>query len=223
MNKLLLTSRPTPGTQPGNKLSMGPRCALRVLAFAGASLALAASVQAQGTPPSSGSGYSMYGPGSTYFGLNAGRSNFRLNNGVGGFSAQQRDSSYSLYGGGYFSPYLGAELGYTAFGRINRAGGTTAAEGFNVSLVGKAPLSQSFNLLGRLGTTYGRTDVSSNALSGIAPGKASGFGLSYGVGAEFAFNPTWSAVLQYDEYNLKFVNTGRDKVTSTSVGVRYRF
>ena len=185
-------------------------------------LAMTNAAQAQSNT-TSGSGYSMYGPGSAYIGLNAGQSNYRLNNGVGGFGADQRKNAYSIYGGSYFSNNFGFEVGYTDFDRINRAGGSTKAEGFNVSLVGKLPLSQSFNLLGRLGTTYGRTDVSSNPASGIVSGKQTGWGASYGLGAEYVFSDNISAVLQYDEYRLKFAGSGNDKINTTSLGLRYRF
>ena len=192
------------------------------IALATASLAIAGASHAQSNA-TSGSGYSMYGPGSAYIGLNAGQSNYRLNNGVGGFAADQRKNAYSIYGGSYFSNNFGFELGYTDFDRINRAGGSTKAEGFSISLVGKLPLSPSFNLLGRLGTTYGRTDVSANPASGIASGKQTGWGTSYGLGAEYVFTNNVSAVLQYDEYRLKFAGTGNDKINTTSLGVRYRF
>ena len=190
------------------------------IAIATSTLAMAGVAQAQSSKPS---GYSMYAPGTTYFGLNAGQSNFRLNNGVGGFAADQRKNAYSIYGGSYFSDYFGAELGYTDFDRVNRAGGSTYAQGLSASLVGKLPLSPSFNLLGKLGTTYGRTDVSSNPASGINPGKESRWGLSYGIGAEYAFNTSLSGVLQYDEYNLKFAGTGNSRINTTSLGIRYKF
>jgi opacity protein-like surface antigen len=190
------------------------------IALAAATLAMAGVAQAQS---SLSSGYSMYAPGATYIGINAGQSNYRLNNGVGGFASDQRKNAYSIYGGGYFSNNFGVELGYTDFDRINRAGGSTKAEGFSVSLVGKLPLSPSFNLLGKLGTTYGRTDVSSNPASGIASGKEAKWGLSYGIGAEYAFNSSWSGVLQYDEYNMKFAGTGNDRINTTSLGIRYKF
>ena len=198
------------------------------LVLALSSLTMAVGVQAQTnnmsrTNNEGSSGYTMFATGSSYVGLNAGRSNFRLNNGIGGFPSEQRKNAYSLYGGSYFDNHLGFEIGYADFGRINRAGGSTKAEGFNLGLVGKFPVGSSFNILGRAGTTYGRTDVSAAVASGIAAGKQSNFGLSYGVGAEFAFNPSLSAVVQYDEYNLKFVSTGREKINTTSLGLRYRF
>lgn len=193
------------------------------IALAAAALAMAGGVQAQSSTTSPSGGYSMYAPGASYIGLNAGLANYRLNNGVGGFPADQRKNAYSIYGGSYFNSNLGAELGYTTFEAITRAGGSTKAEGFSVSLVGKLPLAPAFNLLGKLGTTYGRTDVSSNPASGITAGKSSNWGLSYGIGAEYAFSTSWSAVLQYDEYRMKFAGTGNDKITNTSLGIRYNF
>ncbi|WP_114970924.1 outer membrane protein [Rhodoferax ferrireducens] len=46
---------------------------------------------------------------------------------------------------------------------------------------------------------------------------------SYGVGAEYKFTPQWSAVLQYDEHDLKFAGDNRDRISVVSLGARYRF
>jgi OmpA-OmpF porin, OOP family len=169
------------------------------------------------------SGFTAYQPGSGYIGFNAGQSDFGLGNGNGAFGSDNKDTAYSIYGGSYFNNNFGLELGYTDFGRINRAGGNTKAEGISLSVVGKLPLSPSFNLLGRLGTTYGRTNVNAAAGSGVTGGSESGFGVNYGLGVEYAFTPQWSAVLQYDEHDLKYANQGRESLGVTSVGVRYRF
>lgn len=193
------------------------------LATALASFVMAGGAQAQSMSNSSSSSNSMFTPGSAYLGFNLGQSNFRLNNGAGGFASQQRKNSYNIYGGAYFGQYVGAQIGYTDFDRINRAGGSTYANGVTLSLVGRLPVATSFNLLGRVGTTYSRTEVSSSPASGITPGKESSWGASYGIGAEYAFSPNWSGVVQYDEYRMKFAGTGRDRVNVTSLGVRYTF
>jgi OmpA-OmpF porin, OOP family len=185
-------------------------------------LALAGLTAATGAQAQS-SNYSLYAPGASYVGLNAGKSDFSLGSGIGNFTSDKRDTVYSIYAGSYFTPNLGLELGYTNLGKINRAGGNTKAEGANLSLVGKFPVGSSFNLMGKLGTTYGRTDVSSAPGSGIVSGNESGFGVSYGLGAEYTFNPSWSAVLQYDAYDLKFPGSGRDRVSAATAGLRYRF
>lgn len=167
--------------------------------------------------------YSLYSPGSGYIGLNIGQSDYSLGNGLGGFDSDKHKTAYNIYTGSFFHPNFGMEVGYTHFGTINRAGGETKAEGANLSLIGRAPMSPQFNLLGKFGTTYGWTDVSAAPASGIASGTERGFGVSYGLGAEFLFNPQISAVLQYDEHRLKFITTGRDRVSATTVGLRYRF
>ncbi|MBH1957476.1 outer membrane beta-barrel protein [Polaromonas sp.] len=189
--------------------------------FSAAVLAVAALTAAAGAQAQSN--YSLYAPGSGYVGLNAGQSSYSLGNGLSLFSADDHDTAYNIYTGSFFNQNFGAELGYTDFGKIDRAGGRTKAEGINLSLVGRVPVSQSFNLLGKLGTTYGRTDVSSLPGSGVASGKETGFGVSYGLGAEYVFNPQLSAVLQYDEHRLKFAGEGRDSISATTVGLRYRF
>jgi len=165
----------------------------------------------------------MYAPVSAYIGFNVGQSNLNLTNGNNLFGIERSKNTYNLYGGSYFNDYFGLEIGCADFGNINRGDRQTKSEGFNLGLVGKLTLGPSINLLGHLGTTYGRTDVSSNIASGVTAGKQTGWGGSYGIGAEFAINQQLSAVLQYDEYNLKFSGDTRDRINTTSQGLRYRF
>ena len=182
--------------------------------------ALTATVGAQAQSPS----YVPYAtPGTGYVGINVGRSDYSLDNGFNLFGSDKSATSYGINTGTYFNDNFGFELGYTNFGKIGRGGGDTKAQGINLSLIGKAPLSPQFNLLGKLGTTYSRTDVSANRFSGLPTGSDSGFGVSYGIGAEYVFNPQVSAVLQYDEHQIKFADSGRNRVSSTTVGLRYRF
>lgn len=161
--------------------------------------------------------------GNSYVEMGLGKSDYSLGNGIGVFGSDQGNTAYSVRGGTYFNNNLGLELGYTDFGSINRAGGTTKADGINLSLVGKLPLNPSFNLLGKVGTTYSRTEVSSNPASGIVAGSKSDFGLSYGIGAEYLFSPQWSAVLQYESQDMKFAGDRTDRVGVTSLSARYHF
>lgn len=193
-------------------------CATSLLALGASTTAFA-----QNSPSGWDRAKSMYIPGSSYIGFNVGRTNYTLGNGTGIFGNDQSDTSYGLNAGAYFNNYLGLELGMNDFGDAARGGGTTQAYGFNVSLIGKLPLNQNFNLLGKVGTTYGRTEISSRPGSGIRAGKDDGFGVSYGIGAEYVFAPNISAVIQYDEHYLKFVGTDRERVGTASVGLRYRF
>ena len=167
----------------------------------------------------------MAGNGSNYIGLSGGPSDFsRSRGGFGVFHNGDHDTAYSLMAGNYFiNPNVGMELGYTNFGSVARGGGNTKAEGINISLIGKMPVGNSVNLLGKLGTTYGHTEVSSNPASGIQSGSESGFDWSYGVGAELVITPQWSAVLQYDEHYLKFAGASSERITTTTIGARMHF
>jgi OOP family OmpA-OmpF porin len=193
------------------------------LALAAASMTLATTAQAQMMGRSDGS-MSMYAPGSGYIGFNAGRSHYgdRAFN-LTGFVNDRSNNAYSIYGGSWFNNNFGLELGYNDFGSVNRFGGSTKANAVSLSLVGKLPVGQSFNLLGRLGGSYVRTDVSANAAGNIPSGRDNKFDVSYGIGAEYQFTPAWSAVLQYDEYNLRYTGGAKERLNTTTLGVRYHF
>lgn len=184
-----------------------------------ASFTLAAGAQAQGTTSRTGS---MLAPGASYADLNAGTSDFSLGD-VTGWRYDNNDTAYSAHIGSYFNENMGMELGYTDFGTIQRAGGDTRARGLSLSLVGKFPVTPAMNLLGKIGTTYSDTNTTANPLSGVPTGGANGFGLSYGLGAEYAFTPQWSALLQYESHQVQFAGDRDDRLGVTTLGVRYRY
>lgn len=177
---------------------------------------VAMSAQAQSGP------YGLVAPGSSYVELGIGQSDYSLGNGTGLFNSDDGDTAYSIRGGSFFNANLGMEIGYTNFGKINRAGGTTKAEGINLSVVGRMPVSPSFNVLGKIGTTYSHTNVSSLD-SSVAAGTEKDFGLSYGIGAEYLITPQWSGVLQYESTKMQFAGDRSDRVGLTSLSARYRF
>lgn len=187
------------------------------LCVAAAALATAGA-QAQ----SSGSGFaSSY---KSHIGLSAGLTDYKLNDGTGLFGSDKRTTAYNIYMGGYFdNSNLGMELGYTDFGRVTRAGGNTKVDGVNLSLIGKIPMGKYFNLLGKAGGTYARSDVSSAAGSGVTAGSETSFDWSYGVGGELALSPQLSAVLQYNEHRVKYAGDVRDTIKVTSLGLRYSY
>ena len=58
---------------------------------------------------------------------------------------------------------------------------------------------------------------------GAVVGAANGFGVSYGLGVEYAFTPQWSALLQYESHKMKFAGGADERIGMTSIGVRYRY
>jgi OmpA-OmpF porin, OOP family len=157
-----------------------------------------------------------------YVGISGGRSKYDLNSGNVGLESDNTDNALKLYTGGFFHPNWGLEVGYVNAGKARRLGGETEAHGFNLSLVGRAPLSEQFDLFGKVGTTYGRTRTSGFSGLGVQTGKEDGFGLSYGVGARWSFNPQWAAVIEWESHKFKF-SDGDEAVKMTTVGLQYRF
>ena len=157
-----------------------------------------------------------------YVGISAGQSKYDLRSGTGGFGFDDSDTAFKIYTGGYFNPYFGLEAGYLHMGSADRIGGSTKAQGLNLSLIGRAPLGEQFDVFGKLGTTYGRTRTSGYSGVGVATGKDSGFGLSYGLGVRWAFTPQWAAVLEWERHRFHFAD-GKSDVDMTSLGLQYRF
>jgi OmpA-OmpF porin, OOP family len=196
-----------------------------VLAGAGWVLPAAAQVTDGTIGPGARNPRNMWLPatGRTYLGLNLGRSRYNLPCGSTTFLCDDSDRSVHLYAGRMIGDFWGVEMGYLSMGRIPRAGGETHAQGLNLSLVGKAPLGNSFGVFGKFGTTWGRAESSSLASSGVAAGSDRGFGLSVGAGVSYDFTPRLSATLEWDSNDFRFAGTGRDPVRSTSLGLQFRY
>ena len=185
-------------------------------------MAASASAQAQDAPGGSTLSF-LPGKGRASVGLSLGRSRYAAPCGATSFSCDSTDNSVQLYTGTMPSNFWGVELGYIDMGRISRGGGTTTAQGVNMSLVGKAPVWQSLGVFGKVGTTYGRTDSSAQLGGGTSNGLERGFGLSYGAGVSYEFTPRLSATLGWDSHDFVFAGSGRDPVRSTSLGLQYKY
>ena len=115
-----------------------------MLAIAIAALTTVAGAQAQTTSANnSTNAYAMTGVPKIYFDLSAGQTDYRLGNGSGLFGSNNGSTAYAISAGSYFTNNVGVELGYTDFGRINRGGGETRADGVTLKLVGRLPLGLS--------------------------------------------------------------------------------
>jgi opacity protein-like surface antigen len=165
----------------------------------------------------------MPGKGRGYVGLSLGRSRFSVACGPTAFTCDSSDNAVQLSGGSRVGNFWGVELAYIDMGRMARGGGTTRAQGLNLSFVGRTPVWQSLGVFGKLGTTYGRTETSAAGNGGFATGSDHGFGLSYGAGVSYDFTPRLSATLAWDSHDFRFPGTGRDAVRSTSLGLQYRY
>lgn len=159
-----------------------------------------------------------------YVGLNIGKPEYDSSCGaIAGLSCDDPDVSWRIYTGGMFNPFFGVELGYVDMGEADRAGGQVQSRGVDLSLVGRMPLAQSFSVFGKVGATYGRTEVSALAGSGVVTGTETGFAPSIGAGLSFDLGQQWSVLLEWDRHDFRFPGGEREKVTSNSLGVKYLF
>ena len=120
-----------------------------------------------------------------------------------------------------FSRYLGLELGYLNTGNADRNGGRLKAQGANVSLIANVPVTDAFDLFGKVGSTYAWTKESA-APGTVQTGDSNGLGLSFGAGAGYNVTRQVEVLGQWDRNRFKFAS-GRENVDLYTVGVKYKF
>lgn len=156
-----------------------------------------------------------------HVGLSGGQSHFRTDC-SSSFSCDKKDTAWKVYTGGSVNDVLGAELGYTDFGKINASGGQTKAWAANLSLTAGVPIGDRFSVFAKGGGVYGRTDVQASAASLVKTGHKTGWGYTYGVGGALGVTRNVQVRLDWDRYKLDFAGGSRD-VDLLSAGVQYRF
>lgn len=139
-----------------------------------------------------------------------------------GFNCDNPDWAVKVNTGGMLNEWVGIELGYIHTGNADRNGGDARARGVNLSLTGFLPLNYGFSLMAKVGGTYGWTKLSGTA-AGTPRGSEEGFGVAYGAGLSFDFNPNWSLTLEWERHRMKFAGDDDRDVDLATLGVRYRF
>jgi OOP family OmpA-OmpF porin len=159
----------------------------------------------------------------SYLGLSLGRSRHEVSCATASLLCDRQEGPTQFFAGTMLGNFWGVELGYVDMGRMARAAGDSRAQGLNLSLVGKAQMSRSLNVFGKVGTTYGRSESASLFSSGMTAGSGQGFGLTYGAGLSFDVTPRLSATLEWDSTDMRLPGGGRDPVRSTSLGLQFRY
>ena len=165
-----------------------------------------------------------------YVGAGIGQSTFKDWNNqpqIAGFaSSTNTDTSYNLFAGYAFNPYISAEGSYVDLGKFTAdAGGMHdefKASGLTAAAVGTLPIDDTFGLFAKAGLF--RWDTKN---SGAASGSAESTGISplFGVGASINATQNLGFRLGYDIF--KDVgdqnNTGKGDIDVASVGVVFNF
>jgi OOP family OmpA-OmpF porin len=157
---------------------------------------------------------------------------------VNGFSADDRDRGYKLFGGYQINHYVALEagwfdLGSTGFNASTTPTGTLRGDirmrGISLDAVGTFPLNERFSLLGRIGAAHTRTRGSFGATGAVTmPYRASSTsesntGLKLGLGAAFRLSDAWSVRAEVERFHMGDSVGNKGHVDLMSIGLVYRF
>lgn len=145
----------------------------------------------------------MAADGRVYAGADFGKSK------IDGFS--DRETSVGAFVGYAITPAIAIEAGYRSLAEFDFAGADLSVDQIALSGVGTLPLSNNFNVYGRLG--YNRVKVKGSGPLGSASGSESG--VLYGVGLGYNFTPTVAGRIE--------VQKPTSDSTNLSAGVVFSF
>jgi len=159
-----------------------------------------------------------------------------------GFSANETDTGFKLFGGYRFHPNFAVEGGYAELGKFSASGTVTTfnfvpivplptkvtievGQGLHLAVVGNVPLANQFSVFGRLGAYNMRTEmkVTVSGISSSESARNTGFLLGAGVGYDFTRNVGMR--VEWEQFNKvgDKDKTGQGDVGLLSVGLVYRF
>ncbi|MDX8379603.1 MAG: porin family protein [Gallionella sp.] len=140
-------------------------------------------------------------------------------------AASSKKSNF-IYGGllGYqYNKNLATEVQFTGFGKATDvAGNTVKGDVLSLSMVGTLPLTNKFELLGKLGIARAKTTSSAGATNL----GASRTGLTYGIGVQYNVSSNLGLRLGWDRYAVATSKAGvktKGNATVMTVGAVYKF
>lgn len=158
-----------------------------------------------------------------HIGISLGQSEFKEGC-PGGFSCDDKDTTWRLYGGRRFGDILGGEIGYVDFGEFDRGGGKTKAEAVDFAVTAGFPFgpNRNWSVFGKFGGIWAESDVSAAPGSGLETGSSDGFGFRWGLGLQAGLTPNWAIRADWDRYRVD-MPSGDEDVDTLTLGVQYTF
>lgn len=147
--------------------------------------------------------------------------------GVAPSAAALSKKSNFIYGGlaGYqFNKNLATEVQFTGFGKATDVlGNTVKGDALSMSVVGMWPLTDSLELLGKLGVASAKT-TSSVAATNLGATRTAA---TYGLGAQYNVSQNLGLRLSWDRYGVATANAAGVKTNGNAnvmtVGAVYKF
>lgn len=157
-----------------------------------------------------------------YVGADIGQSKLEADVG-NGYTASKHETSWSVFGGYQFHPNFAVELGYRDLGKVSEsyAGSNYSleADAVELSVVGKLPLNDQFDVYGRLGMGSIKAKDSYSDALGSYSGSTTKTKALFGVGAHYAISKEFGLRAEYAQFSKI------DDVTlsSLTIGADYHF
>ena len=159
-----------------------------------------------------------------------------------GFSANETDTGFKLFGGYRFHPNFAVEGGYAELGKFSASGTVTTfnfvpivplptkvtievGQGLHLAVVGNVPLANQFSVFGRLGAYNLRTEMKVTVAGISSSESARNTGVLLGLGAGYDFTGNVGMRVEWEKFNKvgDKDKTGQGDVGLLSVGLVYRF
>ncbi len=207
---------------PPNSPRSGPAVMAAAVATPAVGALLAACLLLPAVSQAQGLRADEFGPGVSraYVGASVGKSKFDPDC-LPGLSCDKSKTAFKVFAGTVLNETFGAEFAYLNLGRINVAGGSQKAHGFNLSLTGHMPIGRDFSGFGKVGATYGWTETRSS-VPGASTGDDNGLGISYGLGLGYKISAELEAILEYERHRFSFA-PGSQTIGLTSIGLRFKY
>lgn len=155
-------------------------------------------------------------------------------------SVDDSDTAYKLFVGYRANKYFAVEASWADLGEATYSAQVTSpmsgnanasweASAFALSALGILPLTNQFEVFGKLGYSLWDADLRVSASSGgVSLGEESadedGSSVVYGLGASFSFTPNFAVRAEWERYDgIGDDDTGESDVDMWSVGLQYNF
>ena len=157
-----------------------------------------------------------------YVGVSIGSASFS------NISPSTHPNVFKILSGYHFNPMLAVEVGYSMFGNVTVSNGVSSANvstaSWQTALVGTLPISQDFDLIGKIGLAH---NIGTGTNGSPLPGRSGNFishnDIFLGLGAQYNINSKFSLLASYDNYG-KFENAASPiKASSTTLGLIYHY
>ena len=152
-------------------------------------------------------------------------------------STDDSDTSYRVFGGYNFNPFVGVEAGYEDHGETSftaesdgtggsweagSVGTLFAADSWFAAVVGRWPLGDRWALFGRVGIASWETTETWTEPGGVSSETDSGSDVTYGAGVEYDIGESDSWVLKA-EYGTSKVDNDGNSLNALQVGAVFNF